>query len=462
LTDSLAQVDAFIERTADERLEDYQAFLRIPSISTLSERREDMVEAAEFIARHMRESGLENVEVSPTPGHPIVYADWLHAEGAPTVLVYGHYDVQPVDPLDLWVRPPFEPRVENGRIYARGAADDKGQVHLHLWAARAWLATEGRLPVNVRYVFEGEEESGSTNFDQWLEENRHRLGADLAIVSDTGFFEGNVPAITIGLRGLMYAQIDVTGPTVDLHSGSYGGNVQNPAIALAKIVAGLKTDEGAVDVPGFYDEVRTLTAREREEFARLPLDEREFADGLGVPELFGEPEFRVLERRGARPTLDVNGIWGGFQGEGSKTIIPAHAHAKISTRLVPDMDPQRTFERVRERVMALAPRGVNVEMRLLNTGMWSLTGIDHPAMEAAARTIEEVFGQAPVYLREGGSIPAAASFGTLLGLPVVLLGFSNPDDQAHAPNESMVLANYEGGTRAVAHYWQELARTFSS
>jgi acetylornithine deacetylase/succinyl-diaminopimelate desuccinylase-like protein len=458
-TGAMAAVDDYIERTTDERMVDYTGFLEIPSISTLTERREDMLRAADFIAERARAFGLENVEVSHTPGHPVVYADWLHADGAPTVLVYGHYDVQPVDPLDLWVRPPFEPRVEDGRIYARGAADDKGHVHMHLWAARAWLSTEGRLPVNVRYVFEGEEESGSVNFDNWLEANRHRLDADFAVISDTGFFEGNLPAITIGLRGLMYAQIDVTGPTVDLHSGSYGGNVQNPAIALAKIVAGLKTDSGSVDVPGFYDEVRTLSDRERAEFARLPLDEADFTRQLGVPALFGEPEFHVLERRGARPTLDVNGIWGGFQGEGSKTIIPAHAHAKISTRLVPDMDPQRTFERVRDRVMALAPVGVNVEVTLLNTGMWSLMGIDHPAMEAAARTLEDVFGQAPVYLREGGSIPAAAAFGTLLGLPVVLLGFTNPDCQAHAPNESMVLDNYHRGTHAVARYWQELART---
>lgn len=455
--DALAALDAFLQRSADERLDDYRAFLEIPSISTLSERGEDMIRAAEFIADHARATGLENVEVSPTAGHQIVYADWLHAEGAPTVLVYGHYDVQPVDPLELWVRPPFEPRVEDGRIYARGAADDKGQVHLHLWAARAWLATHGRLPVNVRYVFEGEEESGSTNFDAWLRANRQRLDADLAVISDTGFFEGNLPAITIGLRGLMYAQIDVTGPSVDLHSGSYGGNVQNPAQALATILAGLKTPTGSVDVPGFYDEVRALTEREHAEFERLPLDEEAFRAHLGVPELFGEPGFSVLERRGARPTLDINGIWGGFQGEGSKTIIPAHAHAKVSTRLVADMDPRRTFERVRERVLALAPRGVNVEVRLINSGMWSLTGIDHQAMRAAAATIEEVFGRPPVYLREGGSIPAAASFGTLLGLPVVLLGFTNPDCHAHAPNESMVLDNYERGTRAVAHYWQALA-----
>lgn len=457
MSDALARVEAFIAGSVEERLADYVDFLRIPSISTLGEHRDDMIAAAEFVASHMSAWGLEHVEVSPTPGHPVVYADWLHAEGAPTVIVYGHYDVQPVDPLDLWVRPPFEPRLENGRIYARGAADDKGQVHLHLWAARAWLASEGRLPVNVRYVFEGEEESGSTNLDAWLEGNRHRLAGDVVVVSDTGFFEGNHAALTIGLRGLMYAQIDVTGPSLDLHSGTYGGNVQNPALPLARILTALRTEDGRVAVPGFYDEVRTLTDAERAEFARLPLDEAAFIEKLGVPELFGEPGFLPLERRGARPTLDVNGIWGGFQGEGSKTIIPAHAHAKVSCRLVPDMDPQRTFDRLREAVRAVNVPGVRVEVTLLNAGMWSLAGIDHPATQAAARCLEEVFGERPYYLREGGSIPAAASFATMFGLPVVLLGFTNPDDQAHAPNEQMVLANYEGGVRTIARYWEALS-----
>jgi acetylornithine deacetylase/succinyl-diaminopimelate desuccinylase-like protein len=366
--------------------------------------------------------------------------------------------VQPVDPLDLWSRPPFEPVVANGRVFGRGAADDKGQVHIHLSAAEAWLRTAGRLPVNLRFVFEGEEESGSDHLDPWLEANRHRLGADFAVISDTGFFEGNLPAITVGLRGLMYAQIDVTGPRLDLHSGTWGGNVQNPANALAAIVAGLKDANGHITVPGFYDEVRELTARDREEFARLPLDEEAFRAGIGVPALFGEPEFAPLERRGARPTLDVNGIWGGFQGEGAKTIIPAHAHAKVSTRLVPDMDPTRTFERLEAAVHAAAPPGVNVSVTLINSGMWALTPIDHPATQAAAHSLEEVFGAAPVYLREGGSIPMCSSFKTILGLDVVLLGFTNPDDQAHAPNEQMVLANYEGGIRTVARYWDRIGR----
>jgi len=456
VSDVVAAIESYLESTAEERLDQYQAFLRIPSISALSEHASDVTQAANFLAEAMSAIGLENVEVSPTDGHPVVYGDWLHANDAPTVLVYGHYDVQPVDPLDLWVRPPFEPRIEDGCIYARGAADDKGQVHLHLWAARAWLETQGRLPVNIRYVFEGEEESGSVNFDAWLNRNRRRLTADLAVISDSGFFQDNHPAITIGLRGLMYAQIDVTGPSQDLHSGTYGGLVQNPANALARILTGLRQPDGRVAVPGFYDEVRGLSPAERAEFARLDFDDAKLAADIGVPELFGEPGFGSLERRGARPTLDVNGLWSGFQGEGSKTIIPAHAHAKVSCRLVPDMDPARTFQLVRNHVLADAPPGVEVDVWLINDGMWSLTGIDHPATRAAAQALEAVFGESPVYLREGGSIPAAASFGSMLGLPVVLLGFTPPDDHAHSPNEFMRLDNYEGGIRTVARYWETL------
>jgi acetylornithine deacetylase/succinyl-diaminopimelate desuccinylase-like protein len=453
---SIAQIDAFLSASADERLADYLDFLRIPSISTLPAHKADMQAAAEFVADHFRTAGLDNVEISPTAGHPVVYADWLHAEGAPTVLVYCHYDVQPVDPLDLWHKPPFEPVVENGRVYGRGAADDKGQLHFHLWAARAWLEVAGRLPINVRYVFEGEEEFGSQHFDDWLTANRARLSADLAVISDTGFFEGNAPAITIGLRGIMYAQIDVVGSTLDLHSGGFGGMVENPANALATIVAALKKPDGSVAVPGFYDEVRPLSAEERAEFARLPFDEAAFRATHGLNELHGEPGYSPLERRGARPTLDVNGLWSGFMGDGAKTIIPAHAHAKISSRLVPDMQPRRTYEIVRDYVLSIAPAGVDVSIHEIHDGMWSLAGIDQPAVAAAADALTEVFGQPPYYLREGGSIPAAASFGSILGLPVVLLGFSPPDDQAHAPNESMRLDNYEGGLRTIVRYWQRL------
>jgi acetylornithine deacetylase/succinyl-diaminopimelate desuccinylase-like protein len=455
---AVAAMEQFLDRTAKERLADYAEFLRIPSVGALSEHRADMQRTASFVADRLRAIGIENVELADTGGHPVVYGDWLHAEGAPTAIVYGHYDVQPVDPLDLWVKPPFDPRIENGRIYARGAADDKGQVHLHLWAARAWLETQGRLPLNLKFLFEGEEESGSTNLDRWLEANRDRLKADVAIISDSGFFEGNLPAITVGLRGLMYAQVDVTGPRLDLHSGAYGGVVQNPANALAAILAALHDADGRVAVPGFYDDVVELTDEERAEMGRLPLDEAAYMREIGVTALAGEKGRTTLERKGARPTLDINGIWGGFQGEGSKTIIPAHAHAKISCRLVARQDPDRIFELVRDRILELAPAGVKVDVTYHSWGRPSLTPIDHPATQAAARCLEEVFGRSPLYIREGGSIPVTASFESILGLPVVLLGFTNPDDQAHAPNESMVLDNYERGIRTVIRYWDELAR----
>ncbi len=455
-SEALARVDAFIERTRDERLAEYLDFLRIPSIGTLHAHDADTQAAADFLVQRLRNMGFENVEASPTGGHPIVYADWLHAEGAPTVLVYTHYDVQPVDPLDEWHRPPFDPVVENGRVYARGSADDKSHAHLHLWAARAWLETQGRLPVNLRIVFEGEEESGSDHFDPWIVANRDRLSADLAMISDTGFFEGNKPAITVGLRGLVYMQIEVTGSRLDLHSGSFGGNVQNPANALATIISRLKNENGSIAVPGFYDEVRELTAQERSEFDRLIFDEADFKRDHGIFEVFGEESFSVMERRGARPTLDVNGIWGGFQGEGSKTIIPAQAHAKVSSRLVPDMDPQMTFERIRDFVASIAPAGVSVEVRKINDGLWSRTPIEHPFVQTAADCLEEVFGHRPFYLYEGGSVPAAATFSEVLGLPVLLLGFTQPDDQAHAPNESMRLDNYEGGLRTLVRYWERL------
>ncbi len=459
VTDESSAIETWLEANAERRLESLKAFLRIPSISALPEHAVDCRAAAEWVAADLRASGIEHVEVSETGGHPVVYGDWIHADGAPTVLIYCHYDVQPVDPLDMWDAAPFDPIIRDGRILARGAADDKGQLHLHLRAIEALMATRGRLPVNLRIVFEGEEEFGSQNLDAWLEANRDRLRADVAVISDTAFFQGNVPAITISLRGLMYCQVDVTGPTVDVHSGGFGGVVENPANALARIITGLKGPDGKVLVPGFYDDVVPLTEGDRAALAALPLDEEAYRLEIGVPALVGEVGYTVLERRGARPTLDVNGIWAGFQGEGSKTIIPAHAHAKVSCRLVAKQDPDRIFALVRDHVLALAPVGVRVEVQNLHGGRPSLTPIDHPATRAAARALEATFGRAPVYLREGGSIPVTASFESILGLSTVLLGFSNPDDNAHAPNESLVLANHETGIRTVIHLFDELAAT---
>jgi acetylornithine deacetylase/succinyl-diaminopimelate desuccinylase-like protein len=447
----------FLATHADERLESYKQLVRIPSISAIPEYAADCRRAAEWIAADLDRIGMEHVEVAETGGHPVVYADWLHADGAPTVLVYCHYDVQPVDPLELWTSPPFEPVVVGDRILGRGVADDKGQLHLPLRATEALLATRGGLPVNLRFVFEGEEESSSVNLDRWLAANRDRLGADFALISATGFFEGNLPSITIALRGMMYAQIDVTGTEVDLHSGGYGGAVENPANALARIIAGLKDEHGRILIPGFYDDVLELTDDDRRRIAELPFDEDAYLDRLGLPALHGEVGYTTLERRGARPTLDVNGIWGGFQGEGAKTIIPAHAHAKISCRLVSDQDPDRIFAAFRNHVLAIAPPGVRVEVRSLGGGHPSLTPIDHPATQAAARALEATFGQAPLYLREGGSIPVCATFEQTLELPVVLLGFDPPDQRAHAPNEWMDLGNYETAIRTVARLWDEVA-----
>jgi acetylornithine deacetylase/succinyl-diaminopimelate desuccinylase-like protein len=450
-------LEAWLEAHRDERLESYFELLRIPSISTLHEHAPDMVRAADWIAAEMRRIGLENAEVSATSGHPVVYADWLHAPDAPTILVYCHYDVQPVDPIDLWETAPFDPFVKDGRVVGRGSADDKGQLHMHLKAAEAILATRGRLPLNLRYVFEGEEESTSANLPVWLAANRDRLNAEAVVISDTGFFEGNVPAITTSLRGLLYAQIDVSGSPVDLHSGGFGGGVQNPANALARIITALKADDGTVLVPGFYDDVVPASKQERFEISCLPFEEEDFRKQTGVSALVaGEPGYSVLECLGIRPTLDVNGIWGGFTGEGSKTIIPAHAHAKVSCRLVPDQDGEALFERFRDYVLDIAPKGVTVEVHNLGTAKPVRTSPNNPVTQAAARALEATFGQAPVYIRSGGSIPVASLFDSMLGLPLVMLGFTNPDDNAHAPNETMVLLNYETGLRTITRLWDDL------
>jgi acetylornithine deacetylase/succinyl-diaminopimelate desuccinylase-like protein len=457
MTATADALETYLDANHDRRLASYEEFLRIPSVSALPEHADDCRRAAEFLAGELRTIGVEHVDVAETRGHPLVYGDWLKAEGAPTVLVYGHYDVQPPDPIDEWVKAPFEPLIRDGRMLARGAADDKAQVHMHVRATEAILATRGRLPVNLKFLFEGDEEMSSAHLDQWLEENRARLGADLAVISDTGFFEGNLPAITIGLRGISYFQVDVLGTAVDLHSGVFGGAVQNPANALAHIIAALKGTDGRILVPGFYDDVVPLSDRDREAFAALPFEDEAYREEHGLSAPVGEPGYTTLERRGARPSLDVNGIWGGFQGEGAKTIIPASAHAKISCRLVVNQRPDRVYELVREHILRAAPEGCRVEVTNLGGGLPSLTPMDHPATQAAVRAIEATFGRQPLFIREGGSIPVCASFESILGLPVVLLGFANPDCNAHAPNESMILANYETGIRTIARYWDELA-----
>ncbi|MFI5255505.1 MAG: dipeptidase [Candidatus Limnocylindrales bacterium] len=450
-------LEAYLEPRTAARLAGFLEFLRIPSISGIPAHAADCRRAAGWLVDRLTAIGLEHVEAAETGGHPIVYADWLHAAGAPTVVAYGHYDVQPVDPLEEWSSSPFEPVVTPERILARGASDDKANITIMVDAAAALLAVRGRLPVNLRFVFEGEEESSSVHLEPWLLANRARLAGDVAIVSDVGFFEGNRPALTVGLRGLMYAQVEVAGPFQDVHSGGYGGSVANPAHALAQIIAGLHDDQGRVTIPGFYDDVVPLSPAERTAYADLPFDEEAYRAALEVPMLVGEAGYTTLERKTARPTLDVNGIWGGYQGEGSKTIVPGRASAKISCRLVPDQVPERVFELFKAHVLALAPPGVRVTVRDLGGGLPSRTSLDHPGVQAAARALEATFGAAPLYIREGGSIPFVATFEHALGLPVVLLGFAPPNGNFHAPNEWMDRQNFELGIRAFARTLDEMA-----
>lgn len=457
MTTDAPDLEAYFAATAERRLARYLDYLRIPSVGGMPQHDADTRRAAEVLAAELTEAGLEHVELAETGGHPVVYADWLHAPDAPTVLVYAHYDVQPGDPLELWETAPFEPVVRDGRVLGRGSSDDKAHVQMLARVAEALLEVRGNFPVNVRFVFEGEEESSSVHLDGWLEANRERLAADLAMICDTGFFEGNVPAICVGLRGIVYVQVDIEGPDVDLHSGQFGGAVVNPATVLVEILAALKGPDGRVRVPGFYEDVVPLGEQDRAAFAALPFDEAAWMAEIGVTALGGESGYTTLERKSARPTLEVNGIWGGFTGDGPKTIIPAHAHAKVSCRLVADQDPARIFAALRDHVVAIAPPGVRVSVHDLGMGRGTLTPIDHPATQAAARAIEATFGVPPLYFREGGSIPVAASFERILGLPVVLLGFMNPDSRAHAPNENMVLANFETGLRTLVCMFDELA-----
>jgi acetylornithine deacetylase/succinyl-diaminopimelate desuccinylase-like protein len=447
-------LDANRQRYVDELI----AFLRIPSISSSSEHGADIARAAEHLRAEMARLGIA-AEVFPTEGHPVVYGEWLGAGAErPTVLVYGHYDVQPVDPLALWTSPPFDPQVRDGALYARGAVDDKGQVWLHLKAFEAWRQAGGP-PVNVKFIFEGEEEVGSVNLGAFLDRERARLAADAVVVSDSPMFAKGVPSICYGLRGLAYLQVDVEGPAVDLHSGSFGGAVLNPVNALARIIGELQDGSGKIRVPGFYDNVRKLTARERANTKRLPFKQKQWLASAGNPPApWGEKQFHVLERIWARPTLDVNGIWGGYQGEGAKTVIPSKAGAKISMRLVPDQTPEEIERKFTAFVKKLAPKEVKVTVRSLHGGSAFLAPVDDPAFQAAERALERAFGKKPVLTREGGSIPFTATIQAALGCPVILMGFGLPDENSHAPNERLDLENYQKGIDAAVYLYEELGK----
>jgi acetylornithine deacetylase/succinyl-diaminopimelate desuccinylase-like protein len=448
----------YLEENRDRFLADLEAALRIPSVSAQPEHRADVRRCAEHVAAHLRAIGITHSEVVDTAGHPVVYGEWLGAPGAPTMLLYGHYDVQPPEPLELWRTPPFEPTLVDGRLYARGACDDKGQVYMHLSAIAAHFAVNGKLPVNVKLVIEGEEEIGSEHLGDFLRAWKPRLAADVIVVSDTSMLGADQPSLCYALRGLCYTQVEVTGPTRDLHSGEFGGAVMNPANALAAIIAGLKDADGRITVKGFYDSVRPLTGLERTAMAELPFDEAGFLRESGAPVAFGEKGFSTLERITSRPTLDVNGIWGGYIGAGAKTVLPSVASAKISMRLVPDQDPDAVFRAFEARVRELAPAGVTVKVDYHHGAVPFITDPAHPMLQAAVRALARSWSKKPSLIREGGSIPVMATFQDVLGLPSILMGFGLHDDQVHAPNEKFSLTSFHGGTKSCAYLYEELAR----
>src|SRR5262245_6462408 len=449
----------FINVNRDRYLEELKALLAIPSISALPEHAGDVRRCAEWCADEMRRVGLQNVRLLETPGNPVVYGDWLGADGAPTILYYGHYDVQPVDPLNLWESPPFEATIRDGELYARGAADDKGQVFMHFTAVEAHLKQNGRLPVNIKVILEGEEEVGSVHLDDFIRDHRDELKANVVVISDTSMFDRGVPSICYGLRGLVYCQIDLRGSKGDLHSGVFGGAVVNPAYALAQMIAQMKDRGGRVKVPGFYDDVRPLEEAERQAWAQLPFNEKRYRKEFGIPKLAGESGYSTLERTWARPTLEVNGLLSGFTGEGAKTVLPAVAMAKISMRLVPNQDPDKIANLFESYVRKITPKTVELTFTRMHGGKPWMASYDSPYIQAAARAIERGFGRKPVFTREGGSIPVVSTFQEELGVPSVLFGVGLPDENAHAPNERLNLDNFFQGTIASAYLYDELARS---
>jgi acetylornithine deacetylase/succinyl-diaminopimelate desuccinylase-like protein len=452
---------SFVESNRDRYLQELGELLAIPSVSSQSERKPDMLRAAEWLKAHMAGIGMQNVQILETEGHPVVYADWLGAPGKPTILLYGHYDVQPEDPLDKWETPPFEATIRGDNLYARGAADDKGQIFIHLKAIEAYLKNDGALPVNIKILFEGEEEVGSEHLGPFVSRHRDLLKADVILISDSGMFAKGVPSVTYALRGLAYMEVEVIGPNGDLHSGSFGGSVHNPIQALAEMIASLHDRNGRITVKGMYDDVRPLSRGERSAFKKLPWSDRKYAKSLGVKQLYGEKGFSTLERLWARPTLECNGIWGGYTGEGAKTVLPSKAMAKISMRLVPDQSSAKIARLFERHLKSIAPKTIEVKVRNLHGGEPAITPVDSPGVRAAVAALEKGFGKKPLYQREGGSIPIVVEFKKLLGIDSVLLGFGLPDENAHAPNEFINLKNFFGGIRTVVHYYRELPQYWS-
>jgi len=440
-------------------LDELKALLRIPSISTLPENKDDCRKAAETLKSELTRIGLENARLIECEGHPLVYADWLKAAGKPTVLIYGHYDVQPVDPLDEWLSPPFEPAERNGNLYARGSADDKGQIWAQIKALESLMAANGALPINVRVLFEGDEEVGGEGIAALVASKPADLKADFALVSDTELFAPGLPTLCVGLRGMIYTELEVRGAKTDLHSGMYGGAAPNPFVSLAQIIAKLKDENGHILIPGFYDDIIPPSPEELVAWKSLPFDEEEYRiHEVGSSQLVGEVGYSVLERTWARPTLDVHGIPGGFTGAGAKTVIPAKALAKVSMRLVPGMTPAKAFDLYKKYVEKIAPAGVEVEVRLIHSGDPCLIPVNNRFIKAATLALKEVWDRETVFIRSGGSIPIVGDFDRFLGLPSVMMGFGLPDDNIHAPNEKFHLKNYELGIESLIRFLEEAGK----
>jgi acetylornithine deacetylase/succinyl-diaminopimelate desuccinylase-like protein len=451
-----AATHAFVKENQPRLLEELKSFVRIPSISTLPEHREDIARAAAFVSDSLHAVGMENVVLIHTDKHPLVYADWLHAPGKPTVLCYGHYDVQPADPLELWTSPPFEPTERNGNLYGRGTADDKGQMYMHIKAIEALRAVNGTLPLNIKFLVEGEEEVGGASIARYVAENPEKLRADVALVSDTAMYADGMPTLCIGLRGLIYMEVEAVGPMRDLHSGLYGGAAPNAVYGLIELLAQAKDANGVIQIPGIYSEVEEPAAAELQSWNSLPFQVREFlAKEVGSTQLTGEPDRGVLERLWSRPTLEVHGIAGGFTAAGAKTVIPARAVAKVSIRLVPRQSPDQVVAAFRQWVRDHTPKGIQIEVRLLNASPGLVVNPDHPAIQVAARAFGEVFGQPTVFIRSGGSIPIVGDFATHLNIPTILMGFGLPDDGLHSPNEKYKIDNYYLGIMTIAHFFEQ-------
>jgi acetylornithine deacetylase/succinyl-diaminopimelate desuccinylase-like protein len=452
-------IDRYVQEHERRFLDELKELLRIPSISTLPEHNGDTHRAAEYAASKLRSAGMENVEIIETERHPLVYADWMHAPDKPTVLCYGHFDVQPPDPLELWETPPFEPSERNGNLYARGSADDKGQMYSHIKAVEALQAIYGKLPVNLKFLLEGEEEVGGISVAEYVARNPEKLKADVALVSDTEMYEPGLPTLNIGLRGLVYMEIEARGPARDLHSGLYGGAAPNAVFGLVELLAKAKDANGKILIPGIYEDVEAPSAAEKESWTHLPFDEKEYLrKEVGASALTGEKAYSVFERTWARPTFEVHGIAGGFTGSGAKTVIPAKAVAKVSIRLVPKQDPEKILQAVKEFVAANSPAGIRCEVRVLSSGPGLMVNPDHPAIRVAAKAFSDIFGKPTVFIRSGGSIPIVGDFANHLGIPTILMGFGLPDDGLHSPNEKYNIRNYFDGIRTIAHFFEEYGK----